>query len=354
MTQVVRALTSWRVFPGEKLLRKGREWIFAMGALGWNVKISQNSWTVCFKRLKMDEDSKKREGNLLVMAVTACCSLRGKLLHLCVSLFWHSCWCQEENDTLLAQRRISGFWPRNLTAALYYPASKQISFDLVFATQYLLLGACCHLLSPVHWHFTRQGEPRVLSKRPILGFDHHLVGNCLGDECTRGLPDAVLQDKDCRRLLKAWLGMCVCVLVDISSIFPSFSKCSTGGRPRKVREAFNSQSRRDLWCERNIRESKSNIFPICLSLRVPRSCFLKRRYRISKLQIWRNCCQGLRCRTLRNGSPQSQHFSLHLFAHLQCSVDVASLILWFLLWLVVLYFPHHPSVTESLQSEQKP
>ena len=211
MTQVVRALTSWRVFPGEKLLRKGREWIFAMGALGWNVKISQNSWTVCFKRLKMDEDSKKREGNLLVMAVTACCSLRGKLLHLCVSLFWHSCWCQEENDTLLAQRRISGFWPRNLTAALYYPASKQISFDLVFATQYLLLGACCHLLSPVHWHFTRQGEPRVLSKRPILGFDHHLVGNCLGDECTRGLPDAVLQDKDCRRLLKAWLGMCVCV-----------------------------------------------------------------------------------------------------------------------------------------------
>ena len=149
-----------------------------------------------------------------------------------------------------------------------------------------------------------------------------------------------------------WRRDCGCVCW---SIFLSFvSKCSTGGRPRKMREAFNNQSRRDLWCERNIRESKSNIFPICLSLRVPRSCFLKRRYRISKLQIWRNCCQGLRCRTLRNGSPQSQHFSLHLFAHLQCSVDVASLILWFLLWLVVLYFPHHPSVTESLQSEQKP
>lgn len=117
---------------------------FAMGTLGWNVKIFQNSWTVCFKILKIDEDSKKCEGNLLVMAVTVCCSLRGKLLHLCVSLFWHSCWCQEENDTLLAQRRISGFWPRNLTAALYYPASKQISFDLVLATQYLLRGACCH------------------------------------------------------------------------------------------------------------------------------------------------------------------------------------------------------------------
>ena len=61
-----------------------------------------------------------------------------------------------------------------------------------------LLG---HLLSTVHCF---PGEPRVLSKRPILGFDH-LVGNCFGDECTGGLPDAVLQDKDCRRLLKAWL-----------------------------------------------------------------------------------------------------------------------------------------------------
>lgn len=352
MTQVVRALTSWRVFPGEKLLRKGREWIFAMGALGWNVKISQNSWTVCFKRLKTDEDSKKREGNLLVMAVTACCSLRGKLLHLCVSLFWHSCWCQEENDTLLAQRRISGFWPRNLTAALYYPASKQISFDLVLATQYLLLGACCHQFTGIS---RAKVSPECCRSVPFSA----LTITSLETVWEMNAPEVFQMwcfktriVDDCWR--RDWVCVCVCVLVDISSIFPSFSKCSTGGRPRKVREAFNSQSRRDLWCERNIRESKSNIFPICLSLRVPRSCFLKRRYRISKLQIWRNCCQGLRCRTLRNGSPQSQHFSLNLFAHLQCSVDVASLILWFLLWLVVLYFPHHPSVTESLQSEQKP
>ena len=110
------------------------------------------------------------------MAVTVCCSLTGEtssLVRLTVLTF------------------------------LLVPGERNIACPTTLIWLFAQESDSCfgHLLSPVHCF---PGEPRVLSKRPILGFDH-LVGNCLEDECTEGLPDAVLQDKDCRRLLKAWL-----------------------------------------------------------------------------------------------------------------------------------------------------
>ncbi len=70
---------------------------------------------------------------------------------------------------------------------------------------------------------------------------------------------------------------------------------------------------------------------------MPRSCFLKRHYQISKLQIWRNCCPGLRC---RNGKPQSRHFSLHLFVHLHlCRCYISDFVMFIMLGFSVLPSP---------------